>query len=206
MKPANKPFWEDSYKRPGKLDTFGGGKPSSAVVTVACNMKPGLSALDLGCGEGRNALYLASIGFVTTAVDISESGIDKLNTVADEQNLKIDALVCNMRDYGFDKEFDLIVCLGCLHLIKQDEWQSVIANMKQATSKGGLHVVGVLTDTIPEPEDQRGLMVGLFRDGELYSYYKDWDIIQTKSSEFEDEHPDGPRHKHSANSIIAKRP
>ena len=75
---ARKPFWEESYKRPGKLDTFGGGKPSPEVVAVASKMKPGLKALDLGCGEGRNALYLASIGFVTSAVDISKSGIQKV--------------------------------------------------------------------------------------------------------------------------------
>ena len=76
--------------------------------------------------------------------------------------------------------------------------------MKQATSKGGLHVVGVLTDTLPEPEDQRGLMVGLFNDGELYSYYKDWDIIQTKSSEFEDEHPDGLRQNTQLTALSPK--
>ncbi len=78
MGPVQKSFWEESYKRSGKLDTFGGGKPSQDVVTVAAEMKPGLKALDMGCGEGRNALYLASIGFITSAVDISVSGIEKL--------------------------------------------------------------------------------------------------------------------------------
>jgi len=73
-----KPFWEDSYKRPGKLDTFGGGKPSEAVVKAAFQLPSGIKALDLGCGEGRNALYLASLGFKTSASDISQSGIDKL--------------------------------------------------------------------------------------------------------------------------------
>jgi len=206
LEPVKKPFWEDSYKRPGKLDTFGGGKPSWKVVDIASKMKPGLTALDLGCGEGRNALYLASIGFITSAVDISVSGIQKLNTVASDLNLNIDAIVCDMREYQFNKEFDLIVCQGCLHLIKRDEWQKVIADMKQSTSKGGIHNIGVLTDTIPEPEDQRGLMVGLFKDGELFDYYQDWEIIDTKSSEFEHEHPDGPKHKHSTNTIIARKP
>jgi len=78
--------------------------------------------------------------------------------------------------------------------------------MKQFTSKGGIHNIGALTDTIPEPEDQRGLMVGLFKDGELFNYYKDWKIIETKSSEFEQKHPDGPKHKHSTNGIIARKP
>jgi len=201
-----KPFWEDSYKRPGKLNTFGGGKPSPDVVTIASNMEPGLKALDLGCGEGRNVLYLTSIGFVTSAVDISVSGIHKLTNVARDLDLDIDALVCDMREYQFNKEFDFIVCKGCLHLIRREEWQKVIANMKKSTSRGGIHNVGIFTDTLPEPEDQRGLMVGLFKEGELFTCYKDWEIIETKSSEFEDEHPDGSKHKHSANNIIVRKP
>ncbi|MFC1953328.1 methyltransferase domain-containing protein [Chloroflexota bacterium] len=201
-----KPFWEESYKRPGKLNTFGGGKPSQAVVEVVSRMKPGLKALDLGCGEGRNALYLARSGFITSAVDISESGIQKLNSIANELNLSVDATVCDMRGYKFDKEFDLIVCQGCLHLIKREEWQKVMVDMMQSTSGGGFHNIGVFTDTLPEPEDQRGLMVGLFKEGELFTYYNEWEIIKTKSSEFEHTHPEGPTHKHSINEIIARKP
>jgi len=73
-----KPFWEESYKRPGKLDTFGDGKPSELVVKAVATLPKGITALDLGCGEGRNTVYLASLGFKTYAADISESGIANL--------------------------------------------------------------------------------------------------------------------------------
>ena len=108
MEGAKKPFWEESYERKGKLDTFGGGKPSKEVVAVATKMKLPVKALDLGCGEGRNALYLAGIGFETSAVDISESGIQKLNTMAGELHLDIDAVVCDIRQYVFNQSFDLL--------------------------------------------------------------------------------------------------
>ncbi len=203
---TKKPFWEESYKRPGKLDTFGGGKPSQEVVAVVEKMQPGLKALDLGCGEGRNALYLASLGFITSATDISQSGIAKLNSVAVEIGVDIDSSVCDMREYRFPHSFDLIVCQGCLHLIKREEWQPVIARMKEHTTSGGYHITGVFTDEAPEPEDQRGLMVSLFKEGELFSYYEGWEILDTKTYKFEHEHPDGPRHVHAGNSIIAKKP
>jgi tellurite methyltransferase len=201
-----KPFWEESYKRKGKLDTFGGGKPSQVVVSAAARIKLPAKALDLGCGEGRHALYLAGLGFETSASDISESGIEKLNTVSDELRLNIDAEVCDMRQYVFKNPFDLIVCVGCLHLIKRNEWPQVITKMKHNTSKGGINIVGVFTDEAPEPEDQRGLMVGLFKEGELLTYYQDWEIIDSKTYVFEDEHPDGARHKHAGNNIIARKP
>lgn len=201
-----KPFWEESYKRKGKLDTFGGGKPSQAVVDAAARIKLPAKALDLGCGEGRNALFLAGLGFETSAADISVSGIQKLNTVAGELHLVVDAIVCDMRRYEFKKSFDLIVCVGCLHLIKREEWQNVISRIKQATLSGGFNVVGAFTDEAPEPEDQRGLMVGLLKEGELFSYYQDWEIIDKKTYIFEHTHPDGPTHKHAGNNIIARKP
>jgi tellurite methyltransferase len=204
---TKKPFWEDSYKRQGKIDTFGGGKPSADVVTAVTkkNVTPGMKALDLGCGEGRNALYLAKSGFTTYASDISESGIQKLNSIAKDMNLRIESSVCDMRDFKYKVDFDLIVCQGCLHLITREEWQQVIARMIEHTSQGGYHSVGIFTDTVPEPEDQRGLMVGLFKEGELLTYYEDWEIIDSRSYSFEHQHPDGPRHSHSANSIIARK-
>jgi len=60
-----------------------------------------------------------------------------------------------------------------LHLIKHEEWSKIILKMKNSTASGGYNLVGVFTDEAPEPEDQRGLMVGLFKEGELFSYYQD---------------------------------
>lgn len=206
MESSTKPFWEESYKRKGKLDTFGGGKPSKDVATIASKIKLPARALDLGCGEGRNALYLARIGFETSATDISASGIQKLNTVAGELRLNINAVVCDMRQYAFNKTFDLIVCEGCLHLIKHEEWSKIIFKMKNSTASGGYNLVGVFTDEAPEPEDQRGLMVGLFKEGELFSYYQDWQIIDSRTYVFKHTHPNGPTHKHAGNNIVAKKP
>ena len=157
-----KPFWEESYKRPGKLDTFGAGRPSESVVRAVSFVPAGGRALDIGCGEGRNALYLAGLGYLTSAFDISVSGINKLRETAKQKNLDIDASVCDMREYRFPHPFDLVVCQGCLHLIERQKWESLIPCMKEFTTPGGYNVVGVFTDTVPEPEDQRGLMVGLF--------------------------------------------
>jgi tellurite methyltransferase len=206
MTERKKPFWDDSYKRPGKLDTFGGGKPNDTVVKVASKLPVGTTALDLGCGEGRNALYLAGLGFQTYAFDISESGIEKLRTIANELGLKIDSLVCDMREYEFPYQFDLIVCQGCLHLIKREEWKGLIKRMKEFTTPGGQHIVGVFTDTVPEPEDQRGLMVGLFKEGELLEQYQDWEIIDSKVYRFSHTHPGGISHEHAGNEIIVRKP
>ena len=48
---ATKPFWEESYRRVGRMDTFGGGKPSQEVVDIVAKLPKGARTLDLGCGD-----------------------------------------------------------------------------------------------------------------------------------------------------------
>ena len=203
---SKEPFWEESYRRGGRLDTFGGGKPSPDVVSAAAGLQPRSRVLDLGCGEGRNAIYLASLGHRTHASDISEAGIAKLRSVAVGTGIEVEAVTCDMREYELPYRLDLIVCQGCLHLIPRPDWQAMIQRMKQATVIGGQNVVGVFTDTVPEPPDQEGLMVGLFREGELEEQYSDWVIIDSTSRVFKHEHPDGPRHRHAANALTSRKP
>jgi tellurite methyltransferase len=203
---VRKPFWEESYKRPGKLDTFGGGKPSQLTSKVAHIFKAGAKALDVGCGEGRNAIYLAGLGFEVSAFDISESGIEKLRNVAREKDIVIDTSVSDMREYRFPHAFDLIICEGCLHLSRRDEWQRFIVRMKEATIPGGVNAIGVFTDTVPEPEDQRGMMVGLFKEGELLEQYRDWKIFYNTIYRFTHTHPDGPTHEHAGTGMLARKP
>ncbi len=55
-------FWEESYKRTGSPDTFGGEQPSAELYDIVKRLPHGAKVLDLGCGEGRNALLLAQNG------------------------------------------------------------------------------------------------------------------------------------------------
>ena len=202
---SKQPFWERTYGRKGRMDTFCGGKPSPDVVLAASKLMSGAQALDMGCGEGRNSIHLAKSGLDTTAIDISKPGINKLKTVAVEMGLKIDASVCDMRDFQFTKKYDLILNHGCLYYICCDEWMELVDKMKKATVIGGYHVIDVFIDEIPEPEDQRGMMVGIFKKGELAELYKDWEIIESKSYRLDHTHPDGPTHKHAGESIVVRK-
>src|ERR1051325_5565980 len=111
-----KPFWETTYQNLAS-DTF--GKPSDEVIALAKELPPGAAVLDLGCGEGRNALFLAERGFDVTAVDVSEHGVNKLRLLASQRGLNVRTDVADMRSYHFDRKFDLIISHGCLHLIER---------------------------------------------------------------------------------------
>jgi SAM-dependent methyltransferase len=64
-------FWEDMYR--GSDQVFS-GNPNGVLVTEAADLPPG-RALDVGCGEGGDAHWLARRGWVVTAVDIAETAL-----------------------------------------------------------------------------------------------------------------------------------
>ena len=197
------PFWETSYKDLN-IPTF--GQASQEVREVASELAHGAKILDLGCGEGRNALLLAERGFDVTAVDVSESGIRKLNALARQREVAIHSEVADMRDYQLPHSFDLIISHGCLHLVERKSWQQLIPVLKAHTNPGGINIVVVFTDAIPPPDDLKDLCLGLFREGEVFSLYSDWEALLEQSYTFEDEHPGSSRHTHPANKLVARKP
>ena len=200
---TTEPFWERAYQIPTG-SAF--GKPSAEIVSLAARLPRGAQLLDLGCGEGRNALFLAEQGFEVTAVDLSEHGIRKLRSMAASQNLAARAEVGDMRSYRFDRAFDLIISHGCLHLIERPDWKRLLESIKAYTAPGGYNVVAVFTDRIAPPVDLEQFCVGLFQEGELFSFYSGWQIELQQSYVINDQHPGGIRHTHPIDKIVARKP
>ena len=111
-----------------------------------------------------------------------------------------------MRTYRFPYLFDLIVSHGCLHLVVRESWQQLIPRFKAHTNPGGFNVVVVFTDTLPPPDDLKEFCLGLFREGELFSMYSDWEVLLRQSYTIEDQHPGSPPHRHPINKLVARKP
>ena len=200
---SSTPFWENAYSQLNAADTF--GEPAKELAQFLNLLPLGGSALDLGCGEGRNALYLAEHGFKVTAVDISVAGIKKLNYLAHQSGLSITAEVQDMKNYTFHRSYDLIIAHGSLHLIEREHWAPLIHRIKAHTIVGGYNVLVVFTDTIPAPDDLKEFHLGLFREGELFELYNDWHILLRRSYVLEDEHPGNIKHRHPINQLVARK-
>lgn len=66
-------YWEDRYRG---SDRVWSGKPNALLVREVADLTPG-RALDLGCGEGADAVWLAAQGWTVTGVDISQVALDR---------------------------------------------------------------------------------------------------------------------------------
>lgn len=87
--------WDKVYAEPGYAF---GTEPNGFLVEVADRIPPG-PVLCLGEGEGRNAVYLASLGYEVTAMDYSRVGLEKTRALARERGVEVDTVCADLEDY-----------------------------------------------------------------------------------------------------------
>ncbi|MCA1672282.1 MAG: class I SAM-dependent methyltransferase [Actinobacteria bacterium] len=109
------------------------------LMTEVEAMAPG-RALDLGCGEGRNAVWLARQGWAVTGVDFSDVGLDKARRLAEAQAVNVEWVLADLRTYEPERHaYDLVVVLY-LHLGARDR-RAVHAAAALALAPGGTILV-----------------------------------------------------------------
>jgi thioredoxin reductase/SAM-dependent methyltransferase len=101
----NRDSWEERY---GSTDKIWSGKPNPQLVAEVAGLAPG-RALDVGCGEGADALWLARAGWQVTAVDFSAAALARAEKEAIRENVSVDWQQVDLAqsDAGID-EFDLV--------------------------------------------------------------------------------------------------
>jgi SAM-dependent methyltransferase len=120
-------------------------QPSQLLIETVKERKPG-SALDLGSGEGRNAIYLAAQGWSVTGVDISDVAVEQAKKNAAARGVEINAIVADLDEYDFGKErWDLITSFY-MHSWHRRSNTDVPARIYNALKPGGIVVIEGFAD------------------------------------------------------------
>ena len=102
---------EDWNRRYADGEISSGGLPNRVLVAQVEALVPG-RALDLACGQGRNAIWLAERGWQVTAVDFSEVGLATAERAAAARGVEIDWVLADLLDYRPPAgAFDLVLIL-----------------------------------------------------------------------------------------------
>ena len=199
----DKPFWEKTYQDKN-VSTFSKG-PTVDLEKYAYIIPNQSLVLDVGCGEGRNSIFLAKQNHIVEAFDLSEAGIEKAKTIARSLNLNINFWAQDIKDFQFAKKYDVILSHGVLHLPEKIYRDEFIINAQENTNIGGYNFIGIFTNRLPATPDNTPFTKSLFNVGELPEKYNGWEIVHHLEDTFSDEHPGGIKHEHAFERIIAKK-
>ncbi len=144
--------WDSRYSGP---DRVWSAAPNAWVAATIRTWFTG-RALDLGAGEGRHAVWLASLGWQVTAVDFSPVGIERGRRGAQELGVEVDWVVADVRTWEppAGVTFDLVL-LAYLHLEGD-----VLSRARDWVAPGGAlvvigHALRNLTEGVGGPSDAR---------------------------------------------------
>lgn len=196
-------YYEAEYQ---KDEYFWGVEPSAMCLKVLELMPPTrpLKLLDIGCGEGKDAVFFARCGYEVSAFDISEAGLDKLKRPSEKARVNVRAFKGNLCDYRLGEDFDILFSSGALHYIRPELRDEVMENYKSHVRAGGLAAFHVFVEKpfiAPPPEKEEGYN---WKSGQLFTYFHDWQIEQC-SEYISDCNSSGVPHRHAANRLFARK-
>lgn len=112
METTEQAAWNERYSGPGLV--WGAGP--NRFVTEEVTALPAGTAIDLGTGEGRNAIWLAERGWKVTAVDFSAAGLARAARLAAERGVNLDWVQADLLDYqAAPRGYDLVL-VAYIHL------------------------------------------------------------------------------------------
>ena len=194
--------WNERYSR-GEHATL---EPSRLLVRAAeifaaraGGESPGSRrALDIECGAGRHAIFLAERGFVVTAVDSSCVGVQMTRERGRERGFRLDARVADLKGGEFRIAPDSYDLVCDFYYLQRDLFPSI----RDGVRHGGMFVASIhMTDDDPEVRPMNPDF--LLRPAELREEFRGWEILRYEETAGHDSNA-GEHTRRSAELIARK--
>lgn len=129
-------FWSDRYRAAGEAYLFGTA-PNRYLAAQAALLAPGMRALSVADGEGRNAVWLAEQGLDVTATELSPVAIEKAEALAASRGVKVDFALADALNWIYpDDAFDLVVAVF-IQFAAPDERAALFERLQRTLRPGG---------------------------------------------------------------------
>jgi tellurite methyltransferase len=197
-----------------KRSSFG-DQPSSELKRHWNEVETSGRALDLGCGDGRNTLFVAGKGMSVTAVDISGVGLDKLHEriLTEDLQQKVQVMRCDVRDFPFRlSSYDLVVAVTLFDHLPAEDILPIFPKITDSMKPNGLLYTKV--HTVDDPgyrhDTQRqselaDLIRYYFQRNELLRMVMDRLHVIWYEEKSERDASHGKPHWHAFSKILARK-
>lgn len=182
--------WNSRYDRD---DYIFGTEPNHYLLKYKAYFKAGMSALAVADGEGRNSVWLAKQGLITTAFDISSVGVEKARKLARAENVAVNFSVadCQSWDWGAQK-FDIIAAIF-IQFADPVMRKKLFSQMIGALNPGGIIILqGYTPKQLEYKTGGPGLIDHLYTEDLLRKEFSDLEFINL--SVYDAELKEGSQH------------
>ena len=200
-----------------------GSKESHLLSKCAEFIPDGARVLDLGIGQGRNALPLARLGCQVTGIDNSQVSVDTVNRLAAAEDLPVEAILQDFIRYEPDRSFDVVLCFGLMQMLDLQGCASLIERLHHWTRPGGAlfltawHMEDPSFETLCRDWERRsartfrspdGEMNRLFLEsGEIVKLFFRWEVVHHwEGMGKPHKHGTGKRERHGEVEAVLIRP
>lgn len=101
------------------------GNPYPELIAFYSSFPQKGKLLDVGCGQGRDAIALARLGYEVKGIDHSKVGIEQMNELAQKENLPLKGIVWDLFEYPDFGEFDFILLDSMFHFQKKEKAKEI---------------------------------------------------------------------------------
>ena len=183
-------------------------RPSSMSFKILELLPPTekpLKVLEIGCGEGGNAIFLARNGYQVTAFDLAPTGVQKTKENAEKNQVQIDVFRADVNEYLPTENYDIIFSSGTIQYLLPERRRIFIEACQQKTNLRGLNVLHTFVKKpfvaiAPDAEENEYL----WTSGELLNFYSDW-LTENFIEEIKACNSSGIPHQHAHNRIWARK-
>ena len=129
--------WDSAYRRENRPG-WDKGRPApelQKIVEEEKLLKPG-RAVELGCGTGTNAIYLAQQGFDVTAIDIAPTALSQARAKAEKAGVKIRWVLADVTAAPFLGKFDVLFDRGCYHGVRRAGAEKYVETVRRLAKPG----------------------------------------------------------------------
>lgn len=193
----------------GREDYYWGTEPTTLAKTTIEYLPSdpaGMRLIDIGAGEGRDAVFFAERGFEASAVEISPAGLEKATRLAADRGVEIATINADANEFEFSEPVDVVFSSGAVQFIRPEVRHRQFKRFQRDTRPDGVHSMFAFVDhpDIPPAPDTTDDQY-LFGREELQSYYDGWETLHSEEIIFDDD-SGGVPHQHAARIHIARAP